>query len=247
MADQLFANAYLAACYDIWHPRSVREDYDFYLPRVMAAQAVMDAGCGTGTLLAEARAAGHRGRLCGLDPAAGMLRQARRVAGVEWVQGELRAGSWQGEFDLVVMTGHAFQALVGDEEILASLQAVRRALDAGGRFAFETRNPAAKAWEHWRPDNAFTLLGPDGCDVRITTDVVTPFDGRTVTFTHTFEGESPSLPQVSRSTLRFLDTGELEALLARAGLRVEEQLGDFGGSPLSTESPEIITIASVVT
>lgn len=45
------------------------------------------------------------------------------------------------------MTGHAFQVLIEDDEIRASLTAIRSALARNGRFAFETRNPAARAWE----------------------------------------------------------------------------------------------------
>jgi hypothetical protein len=55
------------------------------------------------------------------------------------------------EFDLAVMTGHAFQVLVGDDEVRASLTAIRHALAGGGRLAFETRNPLARAWESWNP------------------------------------------------------------------------------------------------
>src|SRR5580658_4975087 len=128
MVDRLFADAYLAAVYDVWHPRSVRDDYDFYLPRIMSAGAVLDVGCGTGTLLADARQRGHRGRLCGLDPALGMLERARRNADIEWVLGDLSSARWTGEFDLVVMTGHAFQAILTDDELRESLAAVRRAL-----------------------------------------------------------------------------------------------------------------------
>lgn len=243
MADQLFADDYLASCYDVWHPRPTRDDYDFYLPRILAARAVLDAGCGTGTLLAEARAAGHRGRLCGLDPAAGMLARARLQRGIEWVLGELRSSVWECQFEMVVMTGHAFQALVTDEDILTSLAAVRRALTCGGRFAFETRNPAARAWELWRAENRVTIIGPDHQEVRITTDLVAPFDGRTVTFTHTFEGRHPSLPQVSQSMLRFLGRDALGELLERSGFRVEEQFGNFAAGPFAMDSPEIITVA----
>jgi SAM-dependent methyltransferase len=243
MADRLFEDPYLAAAYDVWHPRKVRDDYDFYLPHVMAAEAVLDVGCGTGTLLHEARDAGHRGRLCGLDPAEGMLARARRRDDIEWMQGELHAAPWVGAFDLVVMTGHAFQAIVGDDDLHASLAAVRRALRPGGRFAFETRNPAARAWDRWRPENAVVVAGPDGAPVRITTEVVAPFDGRTVSFTHTFAGDHASLPQVSASTLRFLDREGLADLLAEAGLSIERQFGDFDGRALQADSPEIITFA----
>jgi SAM-dependent methyltransferase len=246
MADTLFADAYLAGLYDIWHPRSVRDDYDFYLPHIMAAEAVLDAGCGTGTLLHDARGAGHIGRLVGLDPAEAMLALARRRTDIEWVLGDLQSAAWDGAFDLVVMTGHAFQAIIADEDLRGAVAAVRRALKPGGRFAFETRNPAARAWERWRPENAATIIDAEGRPVRITTEVVAPFDGETVSFIHTFTGGHPSLPQVSRSTLRFLDPAALQSLLTEAGLRVEQQFGDFDGRPLTPDSAEIITFARAV-
>jgi ubiquinone/menaquinone biosynthesis C-methylase UbiE len=243
MADLLFLDAYLAGVYDAWHPRGVRDDFDFYLPRIMAADAVLDVGCGTGMMLHEARDAGHRGRLCGLDPAPGMLERARRRTDIEWTLGDLDAVAWEAAFDLIVMTGHAFQAIVSDADLRASLAAVARALTPGGAFAFETRNPAARAWERWTPENAAETAGPDGRPVRITTRVAAPFDGSTVRFTHTFTGENPALPLCSASTLRFLDQGALNGFLAEAGLIVEEQFGDWDGQRLDASSPEIITIA----
>jgi hypothetical protein len=62
--------------------------------------------------------------------------------------------AWDRGFDLATMTGHAFQCLVGDDELRASLAAIRAALRDGGRFAFETRHPQARAWEDWNPSNA---------------------------------------------------------------------------------------------
>src|ERR1700722_12696145 len=145
MVDLLFSDARLAALYDAWCPRPQRTDFDFYLPLVMAVEAVLDVGCGTGAMLHEARDAGHAGRLCGLDPPAGMLARARRRADIEWISGDLASVEWAREFDLVVMTGHAFQVLVEDADIRQALAAISAALKPNGRFAFETRNPAARA------------------------------------------------------------------------------------------------------
>jgi ubiquinone/menaquinone biosynthesis C-methylase UbiE len=153
MVDRLFSDAELAALYDAWW-QGHRKDFDFYLPLVMSAEAVLDAGCGTGTLLHQAREFGHRGRLCGLDPAPGMLAQARKWRDIEWVLGDLTSIAYEHEFDLVVTTGHAFQVLIMDDEIRKSLAAIRRTLTNNGRFAFETRNPLARAWESWTPENA---------------------------------------------------------------------------------------------
>ena len=127
MVDRLYSDTDLAALYDAWWPRAQRKDADFYLPLVMSAEAVLDVGCGTGALLHKARQSGHEGRLCGLDPAAGMLAQARKRRDIEWVQGDLSSIAWVHEFDLVIMTGHVFQVLIDDDEIRKSLAAIRGA------------------------------------------------------------------------------------------------------------------------
>ncbi len=152
MVDRQFSDPELASLYDAFCPWDDRGDLGFYLPLVMSADSVLDVGCGTGALLHRARDDGHRGRLCGLDPAIGMLEQARRRCDVEWRLGDLASAHWEQDFELVVMTGHAFQVLVDDDEIRSSLAAVRAALSSEGRFAFETRNPLAREWESWTPD-----------------------------------------------------------------------------------------------
>ena len=49
MVDRLFSDADLAALYDAWW-QGHRKDFEFYLPSVMSAEAVLDVGCGTGAL-----------------------------------------------------------------------------------------------------------------------------------------------------------------------------------------------------
>ncbi|WP_433263140.1 class I SAM-dependent methyltransferase [Actinosynnema sp. CS-041913] len=240
MVDHLFADARLAALYD--DLCAGRADFAYYLPLVMSADSVLDVGCGTGELLRLARAAGHTGRLCGLDPAAGMLAQARRRSDVDWVHGDLASVSWRREFDLIVMTGHAFQVFVTDDELRSALRAIRAALTDDGRFAFETRNPAARAWERWTPGNAVEVTDASGAQVRVEHDVK-EVDGDLVRFTQTYTSPGWSRPEVSWSTLRFLNGSALAAFLSEAHLRVAEQFGDWDRSPLAEACPEIITTA----
>lgn len=241
MADLIFADAELAAFYDRMNPS--RADFDFYMPMVMAAASVLDVGCGSGSMLHDARNAGHGGRLTGLDPAPGMLAQARKHAEIEWILGDLSSVDWAGDFDLVVMTGHAFQVFVEDQELRAALAAIRAALNDGGRFAFETRNPLAKAWETWDCEERPSVGDPDGAQVRMTRRITKPFDGRVVSFSHIFQSDVWDGPRVSHSTLRFLDKAALDSALTEAGLTAEAQFGDWDRSPLTNGSPEIITIA----
>jgi SAM-dependent methyltransferase len=243
LADRYFSDAELAALYDLFCPRERRADYDFYLPLAMSAGSVLDVGCGTGSFLHELRDAGHRGRLCGLDPADGMLAQARRRPDVEWVLGDVGSAAWDREFDFILMTGHAFQALVEDQEIRAALSTIRAALADGGCFAFETRNPQAHEWERWAGRYAGKVTDAAGHRVRMDTDLDAPFDGRVVAFRHIFSCPDWPQPQVSHSRLRFLSAETLASFLDEAALAVEVQFGDWDRTPLTDHSPEIITLA----
>jgi ubiquinone/menaquinone biosynthesis C-methylase UbiE len=243
MIECQFTEDDLARLYDLFHPPAQRDDFAFYLKLVMSATAVLDVACGTGALLRLAREAGHTGRLCGLDPARGMLNQARTRTDVEWVQGDLSAVSWDREFDLVVMTGHAFQEFVEDEEIHVALATIRAALKEEGHFAFETRNPLVRAWEHWDTEYTAEITDPSGALVRREHRVEMPVEGKVVRFTTTFSSPGWSRPQVSKGMLRFIDAKSLASFLSAAGLEIEEQFGDWDRSPLTNTSPEIITIA----
>ncbi|MGW4116387.1 class I SAM-dependent methyltransferase [Actinosynnema sp. NPDC004786] len=239
MADS-FEDPDLAAYYDVIN--SSRADTDFYLDLVLDADAVLDVGCGTGALLIEARAAGHRGRLVGLDPARGMLAQARRADDVEWVLGDLGTVSFDAGFDLVVMTGHVFQVFLTDERVREQFTAVRAALAPGGRFAFETRNPGARAWERWTPEHGVDVVGAHGERVRVEHRVESVVDG-VVTMTETFSCPDWPEPRVDRGSLRFLPADRLDALLRETGFEVAERYGDWDRSPFTATSREIITIA----
>lgn len=240
MVDYHFSEPRLTELYDVFC--AGREDIGFYLPLVMSANSVLDVGCGTGELLRLARESGHTGRLCGLDPAEAMLEQARKRSDVEWVHGDLSSVVWRREFNLVVMTGHAFQVLVEDDQLRASLATIRSALTEDGRFVFETRNPSARGWEAWTPDNAVEIVHC-GSVMRMAHQVETPVAGDTVSFTATYTSPSWDQPLVSRSTLRFLEPDSLSHFLAGAGLIIEEQYGDWDRQPLTDASPEIITFA----
>ncbi|HEY2315723.1 MAG TPA: class I SAM-dependent methyltransferase [Streptosporangiaceae bacterium] len=257
MVDHQFADPSLAVLYDLFCPWDPRGDFGFYLPLVMAADSVLDVGCGTGMLLRRARAEGHAGRLCGLDPAAAMLDVARAGQDIEWVLGDLSTARWDEEFEVIVMTGHAFQVLTGDEQLREALAAVRAALAPGGRFAFETRNPLARQWETWVPANAVQVIDAAGAVVQMAHQVELPVQTGAVqtgavqtgavqtdlvSFTTTYSSPDWERSQRSRSTLRFLDAEALSSFLAGAGLEIEEQYGDWDRSPLCPASPEIITI-----
>jgi SAM-dependent methyltransferase len=228
----------VAAWYDVlntWGP-----DDDFYLSLIMRTGQVLDVGCGTGRLLRRASDAGHAGRLCGLDPDPDVLALARRRGGIEWVLGDAASASWDREFDLATMTGHAFQVLADDDELRRSLAAIRAALTDGGRFAFESRHPQARAWEGWNGSSEYR--NPEG-DSAVVSYEVQDITGDVVTVAETLAGQWWPEPQTGLGRLRFLDPAGIAAFLRRSGFAVEDQFGDWQRAPLSAASQEIITIA----
>jgi SAM-dependent methyltransferase len=235
-----YSDEEVAALYDLlnsWGPSD-----DFYLGLVMDASSVLDVGCGTGTILHRARQIGHNGRLCGVDPDHAMLGRARRRTDIEWKVGTAASMAWNREFALAIMTGHAFQVLLDDEELRTSLAAIHRALADGGRFAFETRNPAARAWEDWNPSNVIDIVDSGGKQVRISYEVESVVDD-IVFLSETTSDRTGTPLRVDRAGLRFLDADALAVFLSDSGFDIDAQYGGWSREEFTPVSPEIITIA----
>ena len=239
----VLTDADAAELYDLQYPwAGPHPSHPYYAELMMAADSVLDVGCGTGSMLHFARDSGHRGRLVGLDPDPAMLDRARRRTDLEWVLGRAEDARWDREFELATMVSHAFQCLLGDDELRRSLAAIRAALRDGGRFAFETRHPQARAWLEWEPDNASEATDATGRRLRVFHHVES-VEGDLVTFTETTSLADGAVLRTDRGTLRFLDVPALNEFLTGAGFAVEAQYGDWDRGPLTGASREIITIA----
>src|SRR4051794_2474177 len=241
--DEAYTDAEFARLYDAetpWPPMD-----DFYQRLALAAGSVLDVGCGTGTRLARTREIGHRGRLVGVDPAEAMLAIARaKSSAVEWVRGNAQTLGLGERFDLVTMTGHAFQVLLDDDAVRAALATLRRHLQPGGLLAFETRNPAVRPWEGWVRDRTLLeLTDAQGEAYESWVEQPVPHDDDLVTFAGAVRHLRTGRERRTTNTLRFLDPSHLRALLRDAGFVVEACFGDWDGSPLSATSPEVIVLA----
>ena len=237
-----YRNAQIAEIYDLANPWS--EDLDFYLSLAEARPCnILDLGCGTGTLCVAFAQRGHR--VTGVDPAAAMLAVARSKAHteqIEWVESSAQTYRSQRRFDLIVMTGHAFQILLSDADALAALETMRNHLKPDGRVAFETRNPRHGWAEEWaaRPPLQRTLR-----DQQFTERLeITSQEGEFVSF-RTFY-HFPHQTLTTSSTLRFPSREHVESLTACSGLVVSQVFGDWDAGPFdAASSREIIFMAQV--
>jgi SAM-dependent methyltransferase len=220
------------------------DDYRFYadLAHELHAHRVLDLGCGTGVL---ARLLASQGAtVVAIDPDPDMLRVARDKPGAEAVDWRLGYSGCAdtARADLAVMSGHVAQVFVGDESWGLVLEDLHRALMAGGTLAFETRNPAARAWERWTRHGTLRTISTGDGPVEVwheTVNVALPqvtYD----TFTRNLTtGQETS----ERNALAFRDHDALGGSLRRAGYEVAAIFGDWSRAHLTHTSPEIIAIA----
>src|SRR6266478_6571330 len=138
--DDVFEEEFFASLYDHFNTWDVCDDFYLGLARGTRGH-VLDLGCGTGML--ACRIAQEGVSATGADPAEGMLRVARSRQGserVSWIKADGQTLRLPLRFDLVYMTGHAFQALLTDDDAVAVLRTITRTLGA-------TRTPAEiAAW-----------------------------------------------------------------------------------------------------
>jgi SAM-dependent methyltransferase len=222
MADEIFRHPRLAPIYDTLEP--ARSDLHAYLDlaRQLDAKRVLDIGCGTGVfalLLAD------RGvEVVGVDPARASLEVATAKPGserVRWIWGDATALPPL-QVDLVTMTANVAQQIVNPDMWLRTLTGAREALRPGGFLVFETRDPAARAWEEWNPavSHRFTPL-PTGGTVESWGELV-ELNLPLVTFRWNYVFTADGEHITSESSLRFRERQEVEADLAARGYRLHD-------------------------
>ena len=242
--DDIFADDGFARLYDAFNPWGPGDDFYLALARESGGP-VLDLGCGTGML--ACRIAHEIQPVIGLDPAKGMLRVARSRPGadkVEWIEGDARHFDMGRRFNLIYLTGHAFQVFLNDDEALAMLRGAARHLAAQGRLAFDTRNPVMRAWQNWTAGNTETVEVPGFGRVEESVDAIYDETTGIASMTHRQRFLDRGTEQTGRSRIRFTGEDRVAALVAQAGLSLERCFGWWDRTPFNSTASEIIVVAT---
>lgn len=227
----------LVELYDGDNPDGPDHDYYRALASQGGAQRILDVGCGTGILTVTLAAPGTT--VVGVDPSPRMLAFARQRSGadtVTWVEGDA-SDVVDGPFDLIVMSGNVAQHITDPhwERTLAQLRALA---SEGAVLAFESRNPAARAWETWagaEPTTRDTVFGPltEWCeaDELANGQVLLRFFNR-------FESENELV--VDERVLTFRGAEVLADQLAAADFDVSAIWGDWHRTPFDGNQPLMV-------
>ena len=218
-------------------------DFDTCSTLAKDAASVLDLGCGTGELaaaLAEGRA------VTGVDPAAPMLAIAGRRPGgakVDWVQADARSVRLGRRFDLIVLTGHAFQVFLTEEDQRAVLATIAAHLAPSGRFVFDSRNPDFPGAKTRVPSQTrYRADHPDFGTVEGWNESVYDEASGILTYWNSYRVVASDKTVSAEARIRYTPQPAIAGMIRDAGLSVDRWLGDWHGNPFRPLAPEIIPI-----
>lgn len=201
---------------------------------------ILDVGCGYGRHSIELARMGFR--VTGLDLSDVQLAHAREKAEaagveVEWRQGDSRAMLFDAEFDAAINMFLSFGYFESDDEHLAMLRGVSRALRPGGTFLldFWNREREIRGFERWLVERTGEVFEVEEWDFdhlngRLNwTNYVFFADGRRESWGH---------------SIRAYTIAEVKVLLETAGLALRAVFGDLEGRAYTIDAPAAVFVAT---
>jgi SAM-dependent methyltransferase len=174
---------------------------------------------------------------------------------VAWIRGTA-SDAPSAAFDLALMTSHVAQEFISDADWSGVLADLKRCLVPGGRLAFESRDPGARAWERWAlsfgGDQRSVL--PDG--TVLDTSNTTSYENEVFeaeTYSILSDGSVLHRPveqeltpgttwSRARWAYRFRSVELIRDSLEEAGFAVDRLYGGWKGEPVGT-GEEIVVVA----
>jgi SAM-dependent methyltransferase len=250
-----------APFYDWENARTLgRRDEAFWRHVASAAGGpVLELGCGTGRLSIPLARAGVN--LVGIDRSWPMLarlrsrknaaltsRSSRRpttAAHLMLVRGDIRALPFEEcRFSTVLAPYGVLQSLLGDRDLLATLESVHRVLARGGTFGIDLV-PDVPKWKEY--DNRVQLRGraAGGATLTLIESVRQDRRRRRTTFEQCYIQRRGRRAREYRFELTFrtLSVPQMTSRLERAGFSVHTVLGDYRGRPWDERADVWIMLA----
>jgi len=216
--------------------------------------SVLDVAAGTGRISFALAEAGID--VVGVDLSAAMLEVARSKSqdgrNPRWVAGDMRTFSLDRRFDAAIVAAHSFQFMLTADDQVAALDRIRAHLHAGGRLAI-----------HVDHDSPASLAEMDGTP-RIGRPITDPSTGNRYRAAFAWrydharqdatldwawserddEDREIARHELAPMVLHVPSANEIEHALRRAGFRGLRVWGDFAGTPLVHDSPDMIWTAT---
>ena len=210
---------------------------------------ILELGCGTGRITVPIAQDGHH--VVGLDRSGAMLERAERRARranveVRWVEGDMRAFSFNEAFALVFVALNSFLMLDPNDR-WSCLARVREHLAPRGRVAIDVFQPdpevvvgldggVADEWERVDPESSRPVRKFSSSRANV--------DGVTQRIWYDETDDDGAVQRIGgTTTLHYLYRREAELLFSEAGFVIETLHGDYDGNPADAQSRKLLVVA----
>ena len=243
--------ARLAALYDLeLEPLEGGPDVEWFAGLARRTGGpILELGCGTGRITVPIAQDGHH--VVGLDHSGAMLERAERRArranvDVRWVEGDMRAFSFNEAFALVFVALNSFLMLDPNDR-WSCLARVREHLAPRGRVAIDVFQPDPEVvvgldggvmdeWERVDPESARAVRKFSSSRANV--------DGVTQRIWYEEIDDQGAVRRIGgTTTLHYLYRREAELLFSEAGFVIETLHGDYDGNPADAQSRKLPVVA----
>lgn len=227
-------------------------EFSFYLDLARnTGNPILEAACGTGRIALPLSREGFE--VTGIDSSEPMLQWAKKKSkgtSLNLILADCQSFDLKRKFQLIYMTGNAFQALLTPEAQTNFLSKIKEHLLKDGTFAFDTRFPCHKELSESQKEEFWhSYINPKGQCVRVSGYQIYDPSKQIVEYTTFRRWKDEFFVEHLRKTkinLRFTFPTELKALLEDHGFRIEKIFGDWEGSKLTEESKKIICVCKLI-
>lgn len=240
----LYSDPELAQFYEVNDHN--RLDYDVILKLAHGAKTVLDLGCGTGVL--SARLA-KNADVTAVDPAGAMLDIARERYGclnLDWIEGDARNIRLNRKFDLIVLSGHAFQVFLTKEDQRDALKTIATHLSSEGKFVFDSRNPYfPSSKERAKAETIHEFKHSKFGNVEAWNESKYNEHSGILTYSNSYRLPNASETKSAVEQIKYTPKSELIELMAEVGLNTIQCFGNWDETPFQETSREIVLIGGL--
>ncbi|MDP2571398.1 class I SAM-dependent methyltransferase [Vibrio penaeicida] len=208
-------------------------------------KSLLDVCCGTGIVTIPVSA--DLTRCVGIDFSLPMINHANSksqgLLNVDFLDMDATAFDLGKTFDLVSMTGNAFQAFISDEDLLSVLSNIRQHMDHNSLFVFDTRLRGltslemTNSYEHWD-----SYISSTGLEVQVY-GKGKQHEHIANTILLDIRREYQNSDQYdSQIELKYRSLSEIREHLARCNLELVELYSNWERSPFENSSKSIVGV-----
>lgn len=218
------------------------DKYEFFLQEAKTYEQVLELACGTGltTLYLAERGV----NIDGVDILPHMIQYANYKntnENARFYVGNALTFTTSKIYDFVYLTGNAFQAFLNENDQKVLLKNVNHLLKVGGKFIFETRNPAGSDltdcdYEYWH-----TFQDYQGNPVEVGGSQI--FDSETNIMKWTTFRKFQSHETTANISCKFTQPEQIRKLLAENGFEIQAEYSHWDKSLFTPKDSMIIFVA----